>query len=94
MKEKLPVKKQINKLSVVYDVVNNRLVNSSKGMSDSTANPKAKDIGNGNMPGFPASLINLRIEAWQSDNKNAPQWLQNNSYIDSIIPEDSIKVNC
>lgn len=89
---KLPAKAQINKLSVVYDVLNNRLVNSSKGMSDNTVNLKAKDIGDSNMPGFPASLINLRIEAWQSDNKNAPQWLQNNSHIDSIVPEAGIKV--
>ena len=89
---KLPAKHQTNKLSVVYDVVNNRLVNSSKGMSDNTANPKAKDIGEGNMPGFPGSLIRSRIEEWQVNGKNAPSWLQANSRIDDIVPEGNAKI--
>lgn len=89
---RLPAKSQTQKLSVVYDVVNNRLVNSSKGMSENTANPKAKDIGDGNMPGFPSALINLLIEEWQADGKNAPSWLQRNSHIDSIVPEEDVKV--
>ena len=89
---KLPAKAQTNKFSVVYDVVKNRLVNSSKGMLENTANPKAKDISDGNMPGFPSSLINLRIKEWQADGKNAPSWLQGNSRIDSIVPEEDAKV--
>ena len=89
---KLPAKALINNLSVVYDVVNNRLVNSSKGMSDNTSYPKAKDIGENNMPGFPSSLINLRIAEWQSDGKNAPSWLQRNSRIDSITPKENTKI--
>lgn len=89
---KLPAKSQTQKLSVVYDVVNNRLVNSSKGLSDNTMSPKAKEIGEGNMPGFPGSLINLRIEEWQANGKNAPSWLQPNSRIDNIVPEGDAKI--
>lgn len=89
---KLPAKSQTQKLSVVYDVVNNRLVNSSKGMVDNTVSPKAKDIGEGNMPGFPGSLIALRIEEWQADGQNAPSWLQRNSRIDNIVPEGDAKI--
>lgn len=89
---KLPAKSQTQKLSVVYDVVNNRLVNSSKGMSDNTVSPRAKDIDEGNMPGFPGSLIALRIEEWQADGKNAPSWLQRNSRIDNIAPEGDAKI--
>ncbi|SHE91444.1 PIN domain-containing protein [Schwartzia succinivorans] len=89
---KLPAKSQTQKLSVVYDVVNNRLVNSSKGMVDNTVSPKAKDIGEGNMPGFPSSLIALRIEEWQADGQNAPSWLQRNSRIDNIVPEGDAKI--
>lgn len=89
---KLPAKAQINKLFVIYDVVNNRLVNTSKGMSDSTVNPKAKEIGYNNMPGFPSSLIALRIEEWQAEGKNAPSWLQKNSRIDNIVPESNAKI--
>ena len=89
---KLPAKSQTQKLSAVYDVVNNRLVNSSKGMLDNTVSPKAKDISEGNMPGFPSSLIALRIEEWQKDGKNAPSWLQRNSRIDNIVPEGDAKI--
>ena len=89
---KLPAKSQTQNLSVVYDVVNNRLVNSSKGMLDNTVNPKAKDIGEGNMPGFPGSLIALRIEEWQAEGKNSPSWLQRNSRIDNIAPEGEAKI--
>lgn len=89
---KLPAKALVNNLSVVYDVVNNRLVNSSKGMSDNTTYPKAKDIGENNMPGFPSPLINQRIEEWQSNGKNAPSWLQRNSRIDNIAPKEDTKI--
>ena len=89
---KLPAKSSTNELSVIYDVVNNCLVSSSKGMSDTTANPKAKDIGEGNIPAFPGSLINLRIEKWQNDGKNSPSWLQPNSRIDDIAPKGEGKV--
>ena len=89
---KLPAKSQTNEFSVVYDVVNNRLVNSSKGMSENTSNTKAKDIGEGNMPAFPSSLINLRIEGWQANGKNAPTWLQPNSRIDNIVPKGDAKI--
>ena len=89
---KLPAKSQTNEFSVVYDVVNNRLVNSSKGMSENTSNTKAKDIGEGNMPAFPSSLINLRIEGWQANGKNAPTWLQPHSRIDNIVPNGDAKI--
>ena len=89
---KLPAKAQSNNLPIVYDVVNNRLVNSSKGLSDKTANTKAKDIGETNMPGFPGSLINECIGEWQANGKSAPTWLQRNSRIDSIVPVGDAKI--
>ena len=89
---KLPAKSQTQKITVIYDVVNNRLVNSSKGLLDNTTNPKAKDIDEGNMPGFPGSLIASLIEKWQAEGKNAPSWLQRNSRIDDIAPEGDAKI--
>lgn len=89
---KLPAKSQTQKLTVIYDVVNNRLASSSKTLSDNTVSPKAKDIGGGNMPGFPSSLIRLRIEEWQANGKNAPSWLQSNSRIDDIVPDGDAKI--
>lgn len=89
---KLPAKSQTQKLSFIYDVVNNRLASSSKSLYDNTVNPKAKDIGNGNMPGFPATLIRRRIEEWQANGKNAPSWLQSNSRVDDIVPDGDAKI--
>lgn len=89
---KLPAKSQTQKLSFIYDVVNNRLASSSKSLVDNTVYPKAKDIGNGNMPGFPATLIRSRIEEWQANSKNAPAWLQSNSRIDDIVPDGDPKI--
>ncbi len=89
---KLPAKSQTQNLPVVYDVVKNRLVDSNKGMLDNTESPKAKDIGEGNMPGFPGSLIASQIEEWQGGGKNAPSWLQRNSRIDNIAPEGEAKI--
>ena len=89
---KLPAKSQTQKLSFIYDVVNNRLASSSKSLYDNTVNPKAKDIGNGNMPGFPATLIRRRIDEWQANGKNAPSWLQSNSRVDDIVPDGDAKI--
>lgn len=92
---KLPAKSQTQKLSFIYDVVNNRLASSSKildDLDDNTVNPKAKDIGNGNMPGFPATLIRRRIEEWQANGKTAPSWLQSNSRVDDIVPDGDAKI--
>ena len=89
---KLPAKSQTQKLSFIYDVVNNRLASSSKSLYDNTVNPKAKDIGNGNMPGFPATLIRRRIKEWQANGKTAPSWLQSNSRVDDIVPDGNAKI--
>lgn len=87
---KLPANSQKNKLTVVYDVVNNRLVDNIKALSDDTTNPKAKDVDDNNFPAFPGSLIRQQIEERQANGKIS--WLQENSSIVSIEPEDNIKV--
>lgn len=86
---KLPAKENTNEIKIFYDVTNNRLVNDGKGMSDNTTNPKAREVDDNNMPGFPNSLINQRIEEWQTTEKNAPSWLQKNSRIDNIAPKQA-----
>lgn len=86
---KLPAKANVNEIKIFYDVVNNRLVNDGKGMSDNTTNPKVREVDGNNMPGFPNSLINQRIDEWQTTEKNIPSWLQKNSRIDGIVPKRS-----
>ena len=88
---KLPAKAQVNKIKVVYDVVNNRLVNTTNGMLDDTSFTKAKNISKENLPGFPNSLVFKRIKEWQ-EGKGQHSWLQHNSRIDSIIPEEDVNL--
>ena len=86
---KLPAKAQNNNLEVIYDVINGqvRIDNQkNKSLSDNTTNPKAKDISLDNLPGFPDSLVNERIQNLQQTGKNLPNWLQGNSHIDNIRP--------
>ncbi len=86
---KLPARPVTNVWSFVYDVVQNCLVDPDKGLSDTTTSFKAKEIDADHLPGFPESLIGLKIEAWQNGGKNAPPWLQKNSHIDHIVPESA-----
>ncbi len=82
---KLPATPVPSECTFVYDVVGNCLLDSQKGMSDTTTSFKVK--GMDDVPPFPDSLIGDKIEAWKNGGKNAPPWLQKNSHIDQITPE-------
>ena len=83
---KLPAKTQDNKISVVYDVLNDRLLADNKRiLSDDTNNPKAKEITQDNLV-FPEALV----REWLANHEYP--WLQQNSRIDFVEPvENRIK---
>lgn len=80
----LPSKEQRNNISVIYDVVNSRIVENDKNLSDDTTYIKIMDISPNNLPGFPDSLISEHIEALKQKSKKSSAWLQKNSLVDSI----------
>ena len=86
---KLPAKPVSSRCDFIYDVVGNCLLDSQKGMSDTTTSFKVKDMDD--VPSFPDSKILDKIEEWKNGGKNggknAPPWLQRNSHIDQITPE-------
>lgn len=83
---RLPAKTQKNSLTVIYDVINNRLVNNNKTLSDDTNNIKAKNIDADNLPAFPEVLVLNYVESLQQKTGSSPSWLQKNSRIDLIEP--------
>ena len=81
---KLPAKTQPNNLSVMYDVVNSRLVETDKNLVDATEYAKVIDIDSDNPFGFPVMAVKDYVDGLK--NSSIVTWLQRNSRIDSIEP--------